>query len=106
MKTNKKYIMIVTAEDERYGNPRYGLGFFADNPWEGILNDIVFGNNLGELMISSDGEDNEGLFYVLYAMESQDGISVGTQIGSGTVEWNAIEEEIQEYESQKVNETK
>ena len=41
MKTNKKYIMIVTAEDERYGNPRYGLGFFADNPWEGILNDIV-----------------------------------------------------------------
>ena len=45
MKTNKKYVMIVTAEDERYGNPGYGLDFFADNPWEGILNDIVFGNN-------------------------------------------------------------
>ena len=69
-------------------------------------NDIVFGNNLGELMISSDGEDNEGLFYVLYAMEGQNGVSIGTKIGSGTVEWNAIEEEIQEYESQKVNETK
>jgi hypothetical protein len=102
MKTNKKYIMIVTAEDERYGNPGYGLDFFADNPWEGILNDIVFGNNLGELMISSDGEDNEGLFYVLYAMESQDGISIGIKIGSGTVDWDAIEEEIQEYESQKI----
>lgn len=53
-------------------------------------------------MISSDGENNEGLFYVLYAMESQDGISIGTKIGSGTVDWNAIEEEIQEYESQKI----
>jgi hypothetical protein len=29
MKTNKKYIMIVTAEDERYGNPGYGLDFFC-----------------------------------------------------------------------------
>lgn len=101
MKTNKKYIMIVTAEDERYGNPGYGLDFFADNPWEGILNDIVFGNNLGELMISSDGEDNEGLFYVLYAIETVNGISTGRKIGIGTVDWSAIEDEIQKYESQK-----
>lgn len=107
MKTNKKYIMIVTAEDERYGKPGYGLDFFANNPWEGILNDIVFGDNLAELMISSDGEDNEGLFYMLYAMESEpDAIASGTKIGSGAVDWSVIEEEIQEYESQKVNETK
>lgn len=101
MKTNKKYIMIVTAEDGRYGKPGYGLDFFEDNPWEGRLNDIVFGDNLDELKISSDGESNEGLFYMLYAMESKDEIAVGTKIGYGTVDWDAIEEEIWEYELQK-----
>lgn len=105
MKTNKKYIMIVTAEDERYGDG-YDLGFFSDHPWEGILNDIVLGDNLSELMISSDGEDNEGLFYVLYAIETVNGISTGRKIGIGTVDGSAIEEEIQEYESQKQNKLK
>lgn len=57
-------------------------------------------------MVSSDGEDNEWLFYVLYAMEGQNGVSIGIKIGSDTVDWSAIEEEIQEYESQKVNKAK
>lgn len=57
-------------------------------------------------MVNSDGEDNEGLFYVLYTMEGQSGVSIGIKISSITVDWSAIEEEIQEYESQKVNEAK
>ena len=56
--------MIVTAEDERYGTAGYGLDFFANSPAEGILNDIVYGDNLEELMVSSDGESNEGLFWI------------------------------------------
>lgn len=38
MKIDKKYVMIVTAEDERYGTAGYGLDFFANSPAEGILN--------------------------------------------------------------------
>lgn len=57
-------------------------------------------------MVSSDGKDNEWLFYVLYAMEGQNGVSIGIKIGSDTVDWSASEEEIQEYESQKVNKAK
>ena len=95
MKIDKKYVMIVTAEDERYGTAGYGLDFFANSPAEGILNDIVYGDNLEELMVSSDGESNEGLFYLLYRMKKNDsGISTGIKIGSGTVDWSAIEEEI------------
>lgn len=46
-------------------------------------------------MVSSDGESNEGLFYLLYRMKKNDsGISTGIKIGSGTVDWSAIEEEI------------
>ena len=94
MKIDKKYVMIVTAEDERYGTAGYGLNFFANSPAEGILNDIVYGDNLEELMVSSDGESNEGLFYLLYRMKKNDsGISTGIKIGSGTVDWSAIEEE-------------
>lgn len=52
MKIDKKYVMIVTAEDERYGTAGYGLDFFANSPAEGILNDIVYGDDLDELMVS------------------------------------------------------
>lgn len=85
MKIDKKYVMIVTAEDERYGTAGYGLDFFANSPAEGILNDIVYGDDLDELMVSSDGESNEGLFYLLYRMKkNESGISTGIKIGSGT----------------------
>lgn len=32
MKMNKKYVMIVTSEDERYGRNGVQLDFFWDNP--------------------------------------------------------------------------
>lgn len=94
MKTNKKYTMIVTEEDERYGR-EVQLDFFVDNPWEGLLSDIVFGDTIDELGQSSDGHDNEGLFYMLYAND------IGKRIGSGIVDWDNIQEDIKEYERVK-----
>lgn len=32
MNTNKKYVMIVTSADERYGRNGIQLDFFWDNP--------------------------------------------------------------------------
>ena len=90
MRTDKKYTMIVTQEDERYGKEKQ-LDFYSDNPWEGDLSDIVFGDTIEELSKSSDGHDNEGLFYILYANDS------GKRIGSGTVDYDSIQEEIEEY---------
>lgn len=92
MKKDKKYMMIVTEEDERYDGKNVQLSFYANNPFEGKLSDIVYGDDADELRISSDGHDNEGLFYVLYATKD------GTRVGYGTVEFSAIEEEIEEYE--------
>ena len=98
MRTDKKYTMIVTQEDERYGKEKQ-LDFYSDNPWEGDLSDIVFGDSIEELSISSDGHDNEGLFYILYANDS------GKRIGSGTVDYDSIQEEIEEYEEKFLKET-
>ena len=87
MITDKKYTMIVTEE-----NNNHNLSFYANNPWEGNLIDITYGNNIDELMQSSDGLDNEGLFYMLYENKT------GKRIGSGVVEYSVIQEEIEEYE--------
>ena len=94
MKTNKKYTMIVTEEDARYGR-EVQLDFFVDKPWEGLLSDIVFGDTIDELGQSGDGHDNEGLFYMLYANDT------GKRIGSGIVDWDSIQEDIEEYERAK-----
>ena len=87
MITDKKYTMIVTEE-----NNNHNLSFYANNPWEGNLSDITYGNNIDELMQSSDGLDNEGLFYMLYENKT------GKRIGSEVVEYSVIQEEIEEYE--------
>lgn len=84
----KKYTMIVFEEDERYGKDGVQLSFYADNPAEGLLSDIVQGDTIEELMHSSDGFDNEGLFYLLYSNDT------GRRIGAGTINFEAIEEEI------------
>lgn len=86
---NSKYMMIVTAEDERYGRNGIQLDFFSDNPWEGLLEEIVCGNNADEIF--GDGA-NEGLFYQLYSMETR------KRIGYGTINPDCIKEEIEEYE--------
>lgn len=98
-KTDKKYLLMVYEEDERYGTEGYGLDFFIDNPAEGILSDMVWGDSAKELMNSSDGEDNEGLQYILYAIQGK----LGRRIGSGTMDYDVISEEIGEYEKVKEN---
>ena len=41
MRTDKKYMMIVTEEDDRYdAEDGYDCDFYADHPWEGNLIDI------------------------------------------------------------------
>lgn len=98
--SNKKYVMIVTSEDERY-NPNYPvgggvqLGFFADNPWEGRFECLIEGDNADELGEEIKRCDCEGLFYQLYENE------IGNRIGYGTVFYDAIEEDIEEYEAEK-----
>ena len=98
--TKQKYVMIVTSEDERY-NPNYPngggvqLGFFADHPWEGRFECLIAGDNVNELGEEIKRCGCEGLFYQLYENEN------GNRIGYGTVFYDAIEEDIEEYESEK-----
>lgn len=93
MRTDKKYMMIVTEEDDRYdAEDGYDCDFYADHPWEGNLIDIVYGNNIDELR--GNGE-NEGMFYMLYLAEN------GERIGYGCVDFDTIEETISRYELEK-----
>jgi hypothetical protein len=87
----KKYVMIVTSEDERYGR-EVQLDFFADKPWEGLLEDVVFGDNIDELLFKHE-PDNEGLFYQLYATDT------GKRIGYGILDPDSPAEEIEAYEN-------
>lgn len=49
MKTKKKYLMLVFEE-----NSDKSLEFYSDNPYRGRLSDIVYGDNVKELMISTE----------------------------------------------------
>ena len=68
MLTKGDYIMLVFKEDERYPKDAY-LSMYANDPAEGHLSDIVFGNSATELMEHGDGADNEGLF--IFSIESK-----------------------------------
>lgn len=85
----KKYVMIITAEDERYDRGEAGLDFFSNHPWEGVLENILIGNNFEELY--NDGSC-EGLFFQLYSTDS------GKCISRGTLDPNSPKEEIEEFE--------
>lgn len=97
--TKQKYVMMVTSEDERY-NPNYPngggvqLGFFADHPWEGRFECFIAGDDHKELMEEIARCRCEGLFYQLYENE------YGNRIGYGVVDCDAIEDDINEYESE------
>ena len=97
MNTEKKYVMIVTSEDERYGHDGIQLDFFWDNPWEGLLVDIVYGDSYDELFGNGD---YEGLFYQLYSTET------GERIGYGELDPNSPKDEIEEFEKNKENDSK
>lgn len=88
MKTKKKYLMLIFEE-----NSDKSLEFYSDNPYRGRLSDIVYGDNVKELMISSDGHSNEGLFYVLYSAVD------GTMISYGIIDFAAITDELSSKEN-------
>lgn len=90
----KKYVMLVTSEDECYNNGKEdskGLDFFANNPWEGNLECICIGDNANELMDA----DSEGLFYQLYETKE------GKRIGYGVLSYDALKDDIEEYERKR-----
>lgn len=92
MNTNKKYVMIVTSEDERCGRNGIQLSFFWDNPWEGRLEDIVFGDSYKELTCNGK---YEGLFQQTYDIET------GTRLSYGGIDNLTPKEEIEEWENNK-----
>ena len=86
------YVMIVTAEDEEYGNDGKWLDYYLEHPEERVLQDVVFGCDAKTL----DKGENEGLFYDLYALDT------GKKIGGGVVD-GSFYEEIEEYEKERTN---
>ena len=84
-----KYVMIVTEEDERYESGEKDLSYFGDHPWDGKLEEIVFGNSFDELF--GDGK-HEGLFQQTYEMET------GTRLSYGFLNPETPREEIEEWE--------
>lgn len=94
MDFESKYVAIITSEDERYNNWKEdskGLDFFTDNPWEGVFECILTGDNADELMDA----DSEGLFYQLYEMEN------GKRIGYGMLEYDSLKDEIEGHERKR-----
>ena len=89
--TNKTYTVIITSEDERYGNEKQ-LSFFAENPWEGKLETVLFTEGTNDL---DEVAKFEGLFYQLYDSMS------GNRIGYGVIDPDYPRTDIEEYEKTK-----
>lgn len=94
MNEEYKYCLIVTSEDERYPKEK-GLDFFMNNPWEGLLQHVLYGNNPEDFLKQ---EDIEGLFYQLYETVN------GKRIGAGTICYDFLKENIQEWEKENGDE--
>ena len=90
-----KYVMIVTSEDDRYTGDADGLqlGYWADNPWDGIFVGIATGDTYKELVDSVCDMDCEGLFYQLFETQQ------GTRLGYGIIDSSSLSDDILFYES-------
>ena len=84
-KTAPKYTCIITSEADL---PDKQLDYFADNPWDGDLHEVITFNTIGELF----QHDVEGLFYQLYENEH------GTRLGYGMVDPDYPAADIQDFE--------
>lgn len=82
----KRYVMIVTCEDSRYPDEKQ-LGYFAADPAEGLLLDVVYGDSVDALMC---GGRYEGLFHILYRVED------GKKLGKGWLTRENMEDELKE----------
>ena len=80
----KMFVMVVTAEDELYPNP---LSHYSEHPDEGILEDIVYGDNYD--VLTCNGE-YEGLFYTLYDLRT------GRKVSAGIIDPDGLDDEIEE----------
>lgn len=94
----KKYLVIVTSEDDRYGTVRedgsvIGLGFYADCPYEGNLEATVVGDTADE--IYNKLTQFEGFFYLLLNLETME------RIASGIIDYEYPRTEIEEYEAEQ-----
>ena len=89
---NKKYVMIVTSEDERYNPnaPHDGvgvqLGFFVDHPWEGRFECCIDGDNFRELSEEIEKADYDAIQdeideYEAKNMENIEALSYNVQYG-------------------------
>lgn len=74
MNTDKKYMMILTSVDQRRVREGTSPIFFWDNPWEGKLEEIVFGDTCEEL--KQNGK-YIGLFHQTYETKTGRRISYG-----------------------------
>jgi hypothetical protein len=86
----KKYTVIITYEDERYGTDGFGLTYWMENPWDGLLMRVGTGDTCDELFKPED----EGFFFQLYDNAN------GKRITYGMVD-DTIDEEVEEYEEYK-----
>lgn len=84
-KTAPKYTCIITSEADLSDKQ---LDYFADNPWDGDLEEVITFNTIGELF----QHDMEGLFYQLYENEH------GTRLGYGMVDPDYPAADIQDFE--------
>ena len=84
-KNAPKYTCIITSEADL---PDKQLDYFADNPWDGDLHEVITFNTIGELF----QHDVEGLFYQLYENEH------GTRLGYGMVDPDYPATDIQDFE--------
>lgn len=86
MKFDKRYVMIVTAEDDRYGTSGHWLDYWLNNPWDGELVDIIQADNVAELDFEINEQGYEGMFYFLYDM------GIGRMISYGCIDGSYIDE--------------
>lgn len=90
-----KYVMVVTSEDDRHTGDADGLqlGYWADNPWDGIFVGIATGDTYKELVDSVYDMDCEGLFYQLFETRQ------GARLGYGIIDPSSLSDDILFYES-------
>ena len=86
-----KYTLIATCEDDRYRTSGYNLSHWTDEPWDGLLCDVVHADTADELIRKSAPQ--EGRFYQLFEN------GTGERVGYGTIDFDSIREEIELFES-------
>lgn len=89
IRNDKRFMLIITSEDERY-EPEgggYGLSYWSDHPYDGLLEDVVFVDTADEFF--KKYPQHEGLFYQTYDL------TTGKRIAYGIVDCSALLDELE-----------